>query len=185
MDIPNCWPSASRTKHPTCTCRRIAADDPCTATCGASTSSAGPPAGARHGVRHHERLAAQAPTRSSWSATSVRDRGLARFRVNAFNQNRGAGGVPDDSEQDPHAGAAQRPQDLWRPGAQAARAGAGDRPHRLRQVHHAGGDGQLPQRNRVRPHPDGGRPDRIRARVQEVPDQPARSRAHDAVFSRP
>jgi Tfp pilus assembly pilus retraction ATPase PilT len=28
--------------------------------------------------------------------------------------------------------------------------------------------------NRVRPHPDGGRPDRVRARVQEVPGQPAR-----------
>jgi twitching motility protein PilT len=66
--------------------------------------------------------------------------GLARFRVNAFNQNRGAapcsGPFP---QQDPDAGAAQRAQDLCRPGAQAARPGAGDRPHRLGQVHHAGG----------------------------------------------
>jgi Tfp pilus assembly pilus retraction ATPase PilT len=49
--------------------------------------------------------------------------GLARFRVNAFNQNRGAGAVfRTIPEQDPHAGAAQRAQDLCRPGAQARAA---------------------------------------------------------------
>ena len=48
--------------------------------------------------------------------------GLARFRVNAFNQNRGAGAVfRTIPEQDPDAGAAERAQGLRRPGA-AARA---------------------------------------------------------------
>ncbi len=103
--------------------------------------------------------------------------GLARFRVNAFNQNRGVGrGVPHHPEQDPDAGAAERAQGLRRPGAAPARPGAGDRAHRLGQEHDAGGDGQPPERKRVRPRADGRRPDRIRAREQEVPDQPARGR---------
>ena len=65
----------------------------------------------------------------------------------------------------------------------AARAGAGDRPDRFRQVHHAGGDGQPHQRQRLRPHPHDRRPDRVRARDQEMPDQPARGRAAHPVVS--
>ena len=42
--------------------------------------------------------------------------GLARFRVNAFNQNRGSAAVFRTIPQDPDAGAAQRAQDLRRPG---------------------------------------------------------------------
>ncbi len=89
--------------------------------------------------------------------------------------------VPDDPEQDPHARAAGGAQGVRRALAQAARPRAGDRPHRLRQEHHAGGDGEPPQRERVRPRAHGRRPDRVRAREQEVPDQPARGRPAHAV----
>ena len=68
---------------------------------------------------------------------------LARFRVNAFNQNRGAGAVfrnipstilsLDDL---------QRAEDLPRPVHAAARPRAGDRPDRLGQVDHARRHGQ-------------------------------------------
>ncbi|CAA9400098.1 MAG: Twitching motility protein PilT, partial [uncultured Ramlibacter sp.] len=146
---------------------------------------AGPQAGPRHGVRHHERRPAQAVRRVPRVRLLVRDRRtgpLSRQRLQP--EPRRGRRVPDHPVQDPDARAAERAQDLRRPGPEAARPGAGDRPHRLGQVHHAGGDGQLPQRNRVRPHPDGGRPDRVRARVQEVPDQPARSGADDAVVRR-
>jgi hypothetical protein len=67
---------------------------------------------------------------------------LARFRVNAFVQNRGA--------------------------AAAARPGAGDRPDRLGQVDHAGGDDRLHQHHRARPHPHDRGPDRVRAPEQAV-----------------
>ncbi len=51
--------------------------------------------------------------------------GLARFRVNAFNQNRGSAAVfRTIPSQDPDAGAAQRAQDLRRPGPQAPWPGA-------------------------------------------------------------
>ena len=52
--------------------------------------------------------------------------GLARFRVNAFNQNRGAGAVfRTIPSQDPDARAAQHAQGVRRAVAQAARPGAG------------------------------------------------------------
>ena len=108
--------------------------------------------------------------------------GLARFRVNAFNQNRGAGAVfrtiPSKILTLEQLNCAAG---LRRARAQAARHGAGHRPDRLGQVDHAGGDGQPPERERVRPHPHGRGPDRVRARIEEVPDQPARGRAAHAV----
>ena len=107
---------------------------------------------------------------------------LARFRVNAFVQHRGAGAVfrtiPSkilslDDLKAPKIFAEHR-----RP---AARPGAGHRPDRLGQVDHARRDGQPHQRERARPHPHHRGPDRVRARVEEVPDQPARGRAAHAV----
>jgi len=69
--------------------------------------------------------------------------GLARFRVNAFNHNRGAGAVfrtiPSKILSLEQLNA---PKHLCRPGAQAPRHGAGDRPDRLGQVHHPGGHGR-------------------------------------------
>jgi twitching motility protein PilT len=59
----------------------------------ASTSTHGPQAGPRHGVRHHERHAAQDYEEFLECDFSFEIEGLARFRVNAFNQNRGAGAV--------------------------------------------------------------------------------------------
>ena len=84
--------------------------------------------------------------------------------------------VPDHSVEDPDARAAQLPGGVRRARAQAARHGAVHRPDRLGQVDHAGGDGQPPERERVRPRADGRGPDRVRARIEEVPDQPARGR---------
>ena len=62
-------------------------------------------------------------------------------------------------------------------GADRAAAGPdpGDRADRLGQVDHAGGDDRPHQQERIRPHPLGRGPDRIRAHLAEVPDQPARS----------
>ena len=93
--------------------------------------------------------------------------GLARFRVNAFNQNRGAGAVfrtiPSKIltlEQLNCAARSSRELSLKPRGLVLVH-----RPDRLGQVDHAGGDGQPPQRERVRPHPDGRGPDRVRARI--------------------
>ena len=90
-------------------------------------------------------------------------------------------GDADHSLQGAVAGRPEGAEDLQGDRRSAARHGAGDRPDRLGQVHHAGGDGQPHQRKRIRPHPDRRGPDRIRARNQEMPDQPARSRAAHAV----
>ena len=69
---------------------------------------------------------------------------LARFRVNAFVQNRGAAAVmrtiPSKMSV---ARRAQVPEDLQGNRRPAARHGAGDRADRLRQVDHAGGDGRI------------------------------------------
>ncbi len=103
---------------------------------------------------------------------------LARFRVNAFVQQRGAAAVlrtiPSKvlSLEDLKA-----PKIFAEHRRPAARRGAGDGPDRLRQIDDARGDGQPHERERVRPHPDGRGPDRVRARIEEVPDQPARGRA--------
>ena len=72
---------------------------------------------------------------------------LARFRVNAFNQNRGAGAVfrniPVD---DPVARRAERAQDFQRSVHAAPRPGAGDRTHRIGQIDHPCRHGQSLQR---------------------------------------
>src|SRR5574337_857575 len=138
--------------------------------------------GARDGLRHHERQPAQAL------------RGYAGVRLQLRDQRAGAvpgqrvqpeprrrRGLPHHPEQDPDARAARHAEDLRRAVAAPARAGAGDRPHRLGQEHDAGGDGQPPQRERVRPRADGRGPDRVRPREQEVPGQPARGRTAHAV----
>ena len=149
----------------------------CTATCGASTSTAGPQAGPRDDLRHHERRRSANTTRKFLEdRLLVRDRGAGALPVNAFNQNRGAGAVfrtiPPrilTLEQTSTARRSSRP-------VAAARPGAGDRPDRLRQVDHAGGDGQPPQRERVPTTSSRSRTRSVRARIQEVPDQPARGR---------
>ena len=110
--------------------------------------------------------------------------GLARFRVNAFNQNRGAGAVfrtipskiltLEQLNAPPvFAELSLKPRGMV----------LVHRPDRLGQVDHARGDGQPHQRERVRPHPDGRGPDRVRPRIEEVPDQPARGRPAHAVAS--
>ena len=75
---------------------------------------------------------------------------LARFRVNAFVQNRGAGAVmrtiPSKVLSLEELEGADHLQGNLR---SAARHRAGDRADRLGQVHHAGGDGQPHQRERV------------------------------------
>ena len=107
---------------------------------------------------------------------------LARFRVNAFVQQRGAGAVfriiPSTvlSLEDLKA-----PKIFAGDRRSAARHRARHRPDGLGQVDDARGDRELHQRERARPHPDGRRPDRVRARSQEVPHQPARSRSAHAV----
>ncbi len=59
--------------------------------------------------------------------------------------------------------------------AQAARLRARHRPHRLRQVHLAGGDDRRDQHHPRGAHPDDRGPDRVPARAQEVHRQPARA----------
>ena len=72
--------------------------------------------------------------------------GLARFRVNAFNQNRGAGAV---FRTIPSViltlEATECAQDFCRTGHETTRLGAGHWAHRFWQIDHAGGDGGLPQ----------------------------------------
>ena len=89
--------------------------------------------------------------------------------------------VPDDSVEGALARGAQRAEGLRRADQPAARADPVHRPDRLGQVDDARGDGQPRQRERVRPHPDDRGPDRVHARVEEVPDQPARAGAAHAV----
>ena len=111
---------------------------------------------------------------------------LARFRVNAFNQQRGAAAafrtIPS---QGAVARGAERAQGLRRAHQPPARPDPrAPGPTGLGQVDDAGGDGQPRQRERVRPHPHDRGPDRVPARVEEVPDQPARGRAAHAVVRR-
>ncbi len=137
---------------------------------------------ARHGVRHHERRAAQDLRRDARMRLLVRHpqpRALPRQRVQPGARRRGR--VPDHSVQGAVARRAERAQGVRRPDDAAARADPGHRPDRLRQVDHARGDDQPRQRERVRAHPHDRGPDRIPARIEEVPDQPARGRAAHAV----
>ena len=100
-----------------------------------------------------------------------------RFRAAA----RRGGGDAHDPVQDPVARGPQGAEDLRRDRRPAARPRAGHRADRLGQEHHARRHGQPHQRERVRPHPHHRGPDRVRARVEEVPHQPARGRAAHAL----
>ncbi len=72
---------------------------------------------------------------------------LARFRVNAFNQNRGAGAVfRNIPSLDQDARRPERAEGLQGPVHAAARPGARDRPDRIRQVDDARGHDRLRQR---------------------------------------
>ena len=110
---------------------------------------------------------------------------LARFRVNAFNQNRGAGAVfrniPSLIKTLDDLNAPKVFKDLVHA---AARPGARDRPDRLRQVDDARGHDRLRQRQPARPHHHDRGPDRVRARVEALPDQPARGAPRHARFQR-
>ena len=91
--------------------------------------------------------------------------GLARFRVNAFNQDRGAAAVLRTiPSRVLSLEELQCPRQFRGLFAEAARAGAGDRADRLRQVDHAGGDGRPRQQQPLWPHPDDRGSDRVRAR---------------------
>ncbi len=111
--------------------------------------------------------------------------GLARFRANVFcGPPRARRGVPRHPGEDPHGGAARpvaaHPEAL--PADQGA--GARDRADRLRQVDDALRDGRLHQSDAPGPHHHDRRPDRVRAREPEVPDQPARGAARTPTRSR-
>ena len=107
-------------------------------------------------------------------------RALPRQRVRPAARRRRR--VPDHSVEGAVArGARTRPR--CSPSSPTGRAGSilCTGPHRLGQVDHARGDGQPRQRERVRAHPHDRGPDRVPARIEEVPDQPARARAAHAV----
>jgi twitching motility protein PilT len=94
MDITELLAFPSRTRLPTCTFRRPAADDPRAWRRAAHQPAAdGAQGRAQHGVRHHERRPAQALRRNLECDFSFEIPNLARFRVNAFVQHRGAGAV--------------------------------------------------------------------------------------------
>ena len=104
-------------------------------------------------------------------------RGLARFRCNMFNQKGAVGAVyrlipgarPPLRRAGPAAGHRQA-------GRAAARAGAGHRADRQRQVDDAGGDDRQDQHRAQGPHPHHRGPDRVPAPAQGLPGQPARGR---------
>src|SRR5690606_32621066 len=73
-----------------------------------------------------------------------------------------------------HPRAPGLPADLQGADRPAAGPDPGDRADGLGQVDHAGGDARPHQQERVRPHPLGRGPDRIRAHLAEMPGQPAR-----------
>ena len=106
---------------------------------------------------------------------------LARFRVNAFNQNRGAGAVfrniPSTILSLDDLAAPKIFRDLCMlPRGLVLVTG----PDRLGQVHHAGRHDRLLQRQSPRSHHHHRGSDRVRARVQALPDQPARGQARHA-----
>ena len=114
-------------------------------------------------------------------------KGLARFRANVFHQ-RGAHrrGVPADPLRDPRLPRA-RPAAGGRAAVrEAARPGAGDRPHRLGQVDDAGGDDRQDQPRAHGAHRHHRGSGRVPAQPQEVHRQPARdARRHPQLRQRP
>ena len=111
--------------------------------------------------------------------------GLARFRVNAFNQNRGAGAVfrtiPSKILTLEAARTRRRSSPSWRCKPRGlvlvtGPTGSGKSTTLAAMVNHLND-------KRIRPHPDDRGSDRVRARIEEVPDQPARSRPAHAAAS--
>ena len=107
---------------------------------------------------------------------------LARFRVNAFVQSRGAAAafrtIPSKVLSLEELNAPKVFAEMTnRPRGLILCTG----PDGLGQVDDARGDGRSGQCEHVRAHPDDRGPDRVHARVEEVPDQPARARAAHAV----
>jgi hypothetical protein len=101
--------------------------------------------------------------------------GLARFRVNAFNQNRGSGAV--------FRTIPSKILTLEQLNAPKIFADLALKPRGMVLVTGPTGSGKsttLSERNRVWPHPHRGRPHRICARKQKMPHQPARGGATHA-----
>ena len=138
---------------------------------------AGADAGRHRGVdaQHHLRRAhpARARARRRRLRLCLRRHGaLPRQRLQGEGQLRR--GPAPDSQQDADDGA-DRPAALGQGTAlQAARPGAGHRPHRLGQDHHAGLDDQHHQRGARRgPHRHHRRPDRVLPQAQEGASSPS------------
>jgi hypothetical protein len=110
---------------------------------------------------------------------------LARFRVNAFNQNRGAGAVfrtiPSTILTLEELNAPKIFKDLsMQPRGLVlvtGPTGSGKSTTLAAMINHV-------QRERVRPHPHRRGPDRVRARSQALPDQPARGAPRHARLQR-
>ena len=111
-----------------------------------------------------------------------RPRPLPRQRLlPARRDRRGLSPDPVRADLDRRARAAAR---CARVHAQAARLRARHRPDRLGQVHLAGGDDRRDQPDARGAHHDDRGPDRVPARAQEVPGQPARARLRRAELRR-
>ena len=130
---------------------RPAADDPGQWRRPAHQSAAhGAQGRARHGVRHHERCAAQALRREPRVRFLLRhpqSGALPRQRLRPEPRRRS--GDADHSFQGAYARGAEGAVHLQGNLRSAARHRAGDRPDRIGQVHHAGGHGQPHQRERI------------------------------------
>ena len=111
--------------------------------------------------------------------------GLARFRANVFVDRKGRGAVFRVIPAKILTRRRARPL-AAHPQAVPAEQGAGarHRPDRLGQVDDALRDDRLHQPHAQRPHHHDRGSDRVRAREQEVPDQPARGRARTPTRSR-
>ena len=113
-------------------------------------------------------------------------RGLARFRANVYMQQTCVGRrVPRRPVQDHPARRARPAAGRHRAVRPAARPRAGDRPDGLGQVDDAGVDDRPDQHQDARSHRHGRGSDRVPARAQELPGQPARDRPRlDQSFKR-
>ena len=92
--------------------------------------------------------------------------------------------LPADSRTHPHLRGARAAQGAGDAGRSPARAGAGHRADRQRQVDHAGGDARQDQHRAQGAHPHHRGPDRVHPPAQRVPGEPARSAQRHARASR-
>jgi len=90
MDISELLAFVVKNKAPTCTSRPACPDDPGARRCPAHQLRRSSTRTCTDDLRHHERRAAEALRGKPRVRLLVRDPGLARFRVNAFVQQRGA-----------------------------------------------------------------------------------------------